>query len=315
MVRDGNLGVPGPGAAKRYHGSGHPMIASFEPGEWWPCTSAPPWEVRNSRTSPPPRSRRSTAATSTRASPRSRSGTSTTLHRAVKQAFRWGLVPRNVAAAVDPPRALPPEVAPFPPAEARTLLNAARGDRLEALYVLAVSTGMRQGEILGLGWEDADLDAGTLLVRRTLALARGGPRLAEPKTRGICRQVRLTAGAVEALGRHRERQAAERAAAAGDDWSDQGLVFATRIGTPIHRANLHAESWKPLLRRAGVRDVRFHDLRHTCAILLLTKGVHPKILSEMFGHSSIAITLDIFSHVIPGLGDAAAEAMEDALRD
>lgn len=181
--------------------------------------------------------------------------------------------------------------------------------------MLAVSAGMWQGEILGLGWEDADLEAGTARVRRTLTLARGGPRLAEPKTRGSRRQVRLTTSAVEALGRHRERQGAERAAAR-DGWDGSlGLVFATRVGTPIHRANLHAESWKPLLRRAGVRDVRFHDLRHTCATLLLTKGVHPKIVSEMLGHSSIAITLDIYSHVIPGLGDVAASAMEDALGD
>ena len=146
-----------------------------------------------------------------------------------------------------------------------------------------------------------------------LTLARGGPRLAEPKTRGSRRQVRLTAGAVEALGRHRERQGAERAAA-GDRWDGSlGLVFTTRIGTPIRRAKLHRESWKPLLQRAGVRDLRFHDLRHTCATLLLTKGVHPKIVSEMLGHSSIAITLDIYSHVIPGLGDASAEAMDDLL--
>jgi integrase len=238
----------------------------------------------------------------------------TTLHRALKQAVRWGLVPRNVAAAVDPPRARPPEVAPLSPAEARTLLEAARGDRLEALYVLAVTTGMRQGELLGLGWADADLEADVVRVRRTLTLARGGPRLAEPKTRGSRRQVRLTAGAVEALGRHRERQGAERAAA-GDNWNDNGLVFTTTIGTPIRRVKLHRESWKPLLRRAGVRDVRFHDLRHTCATLLLTKGVHPKIVSEMLGHSSVAITLDIYSHVIPGLQEAAVGAMEGVLRD
>ena len=92
-------------------------------------------------------------------------------------------------------------------------------------------------------------------------------------------------------------------------------MFRTRRGTPIRRDNLHARRWKPLLRRAGLPDIRFHDLRHTCATLLLTKGVHPKIVSEMLGHSSESITLDIYSHVIPGLGDAAARAMEDALKD
>ena len=172
---------------------------------------------------------------------------------------------------------------------------------------------MRQGELLGLKWEDVDLGSGTVRVRRTLTLARGSPRLTEPKTRGSRRSIALTTSAAVALERHRERQEAERAAA-GDKWREHGLVFPTRVGTPKRRDNLHDKSWKPLLRRAGLpHSTRFHDLRHTCATLLLTKGVHPKIVSEMLGHSSISITLDTYSHVIPGLGEAAASAMEDAL--
>jgi integrase len=159
-----------------------------------------------------------------------------------------------------------------------------------------------------------DLEARTVRVRRTLTLAKGGPRLTEPKTRGSRRQIRLTAGAVEELQRHRERQEAEDAAAGGK-WNDWSLVFCSRRGTPVRRDNLHDKHWKPLLRRSGLPDIRFHDLRHTCATLLLTKGVHPKIVSEMLGHSSIAITLDTYSHVIPGMQDAAAMAMEDALGD
>jgi integrase len=205
-----------------------------------------------------------------------------------------------------------PEMSPLSPIQARTLLDRARGDRLEALYFLAVSTGMRQGELLGLGWEDVDLEERTVRVRKTLTLAKGGPRLTEPKTRGSRRQIRFTSGAVEALERHRERQEAE-GAAAGGKWNDWGLVFCTRRGTPIRRDNLHDKHWKPLLKKCGLPDVRFHDLRHTCATLLLTKGVHPKIVSEMLGHSSIAITLDTYSHVIPGLGDVATKAMEDVL--
>jgi integrase len=136
----------------------------------------------------------------------------------------------------------------------------------------------------------------------------------EPKTRGSRRSIRLTSGAVEALKRHRERQESERAAA-GDKWKGQGLVFRTRRGTPIRPDNLHDKYWKPLLRRAGLPDIRFNnDLRHTCVTLLLTKCVHPKIVSEMLGHSSIAITLDTYSHVIPGLGEVPTSAMEDALR-
>ena len=238
----------------------------------------------------------------------------TTLHRALKQAVRWGLVPRNAAAEADPPRVRTPEMRPLSPTQARTLLDAARGNRLEALYVLAVTTGMRQGELLGLGWEDVDPEARTVRVRRTLTLAKGGPHLTEPKTPKSRRQIRLTSGAVVALERYQERQEAE-GARRGPGWNAQGLVFCTRRGTPIRRDNLHDKHWKPLLGRAGLPDIRFHDLRHTCATLLLTKGVHPKIVSEMLGHSSFAITLDTYSHVIPGLGDAAANAMEDALKE
>ncbi len=238
----------------------------------------------------------------------------TILHKALARAVAWQMVPRNVTDAVEPPRPAPREMRPLSPAEARKLLDAAQGDRLEALYVLAVTTGMRQGELLGLGWEDVDHEAGTVRVRRTLTLARGGPRLTEPKTPKSRRSIRLTSGAVEALERHRLGQQAERAAA-GEKWKDWGLVFATRVGTPIRRDNLHDKYWKPLLKRSGLPDTRFHDLRHTCATLLFTRGVHPKIVSEMLGHSSVSITLDIYSHVIPGLGDAAALAMEDALGD
>jgi integrase len=173
---------------------------------------------------------------------------------------------------------------------------------------------MRQGELLGLGWEDVDLEASTVRVKRTLTLARGGPRLTEPKTPRSRRSIRLTTGAVDTLERHRERQEAE-GAAAGDTWNAWDLVFCTRRGTPIRRDNLHDKHWKPLLRRSGLPDIRFHDLRHTCATLLLTKGVHPKIVSEMLGHSSIAITLDTYSHVIPGLGDVAVRAMEEVLKE
>jgi integrase len=200
-----------------------------------------------------------------------------------------------------------PEMSPLSRVQARKLLQTAEGNRLEALYVLAVTTGMRQGELLGLGWEDVDLEAGVVRVKRKLTLAKGGPRLTEPKTRGSRRQIRLTSSAVEALEKHRERQQTERAASNGS-WTDRGLVFCTGRGTLIRRDNLHAKHWKPLLRRAGLPDIRFHDLRHTCATLLLTKGVHPKIVSEMLGHSSIAITLDTYSHVILGLGDVAAVA-------
>ena len=122
----------------------------------------------------------------------------------------------------------------------------------------------------------------------------------------------LPHSAVAALLRHRDLQDAERSSSNGS-WQDRGLVFPNTLGTPMDYANLMPRHFKPLLRRAGLPSIRFHDLRHTCATLLLMKGVHPKIVSEMLGHSSVSITLDIYSHVIPGLGNAAALAMEDVL--
>jgi integrase len=151
----------------------------------------------------------------------------TTLHRALKQAVRWGLVPRNAAAEADPPRVRTPEMRPLSPIQARQLLQTLRSDRLKALYVLAVTTGMRQGELLSLRWEDLDLGAGVVRVRRTLTLAKGGPRLTEPKTRDSRRSVRLTTGAAEALGLHWKHQQDERTAAEYK-WKNWGLVFSTR---------------------------------------------------------------------------------------
>jgi integrase len=243
-----------------------------------------------------------------------------TLYGALKQAVEDGLIQRNPAAAVKPPRTDGSEMTPLSPIQAKTLLDTARAmdDRWSALYVLAVTTGLRQGELLGLGWEDVDLGSTTLRVRHTLqppGFPKGAPaRLTPPKTRRSLRSVHLPHSAVGALLRHRELQASERSRSNGT-WRDRGLVFPNTLGGYADYTNLMPRHFKPLLRRAGLPDIRFHDLRHTCATLLLTKGVHPKIVSEILGHSSIAITLDIYSHVIPGLGEAAALAMEDALGD
>jgi integrase len=234
------------------------------------------------------------------------------LHRALDQALRWGLVPRNVSEAVDLPKLQKKEIRPLSADEARRLLEAARGDRLEALYMLAIHCGLRQGELLGLRWENLDLETGTLQVRRTLTTTKGGPRFTAPKTAKSRRSIKLTAGAVDALRRHHDRQFEESTRLTGL-WQDYGLVFATTTGTPLNPSNLTSRFFKPLLKRAGLPDVRFHDLRHTCATLLLSKGVHPKLVQELLGHATIAITLDTYSHVLPGMGDQTANAMESAL--
>ncbi len=171
---------------------------------------------------------------------------------------------------------------------------------------------MDQAELLGLRWEDVDLEAATLQVRRVLTTAKEGPKFTAPKTAKSRRIVSLNRHAVEALRRHHDRQFEESTRFA-DEWQDYGLVFVTTTGTPINPRNLTGRSFKPLLKRAGLPDVRFHDLRHTCAPLLLSSGVHPKLVQELLGHATIAITLDTYSHVLPGMGDQAANAMETAL--
>ncbi len=215
----------------------------------------------------------------------------------MKQAVTWSLIPRNVTEAVEPPREQKKEIRPLDEDQVKRLLKAVRGDQLEALYVLAITTGMRSGELLGLRWEDVDLQTGTLQVRRTVFNGRIEP----PKTLKGKRSIRLTQTSITALRKHPR----------ASEW-----IFSTKVGTPMSVHNLHNRSWKPLLKKTALPlDTRFHDLRHTAATLLLSRGVHPKIVQELLGHSSISITLDTYSHVLPNMQEKAVEAMEDIFGD
>jgi integrase len=234
------------------------------------------------------------------------------LRRGLAQAVDWHLTQRNVADVVKPPRPVPKEIVALSADETRRLLDAAAEDRLEALYVLAVHTGMRQGEMLALRWQDVDIENAVLSVRRTLTRRGGKIAFGQPKTKKSRRSIRLTPQAVDALRAHLERQLRDMEIL-GDHYQDQGLIFTTDTGAPINPSNLRQRSFTPLLKRAGLPHMRFHDLRHTCATLLLSRGVHPKFVQELLGHATIAITLDTYSHVIPSMGDATAKAMEDAL--
>ena len=234
------------------------------------------------------------------------------LRRALNHAMRWGLVGRNVAALVSPPRAQMVEVDPFDPEEARLFLEAIHDDRLEALYTVALAVGLRQGEALGLRWQDVDLRAGTLAVRHSLQKIRGVFRLVEPKTRRSRRTVHLPAVVVEGLQAHRARQAEERLRAA-QLWEDHGLVFCTELGRPLDAPNV-THRFQRVLREAGLRRQRFHDLRHACGSLLLAQGVSPRVVMEVLGHSQVTLTLNTYSHVIPSLGREAADRMDDVLR-
>ena len=193
------------------------------------------------------------------------------------------------------------------------MLEAARGHRLEALYMLSLSTGMRQGELLALKWDDVDLEGGVLRARRTLTKTGKVYAIGEPKTKNSRRVIRLSGAAVEALRGHLSRQLGEMERM-GSLYRPGGLVFATEVGTIINPSNVRNRSLRLLLKAAGLRPVRFHDLRHTCATLLLSKNVNPKIVSEMLGHASVSITLDVYSHLMPDMQDKAAKALEEILR-
>ncbi len=224
-----------------------------------------------------------------------------TIRKALKDAVRLQLLSRNVADAAIPPRAAKSEIEPLTQDQMRTLLEAARGDKLECLYVLAVTTGMRQGELLGLQWKDVDLDGGKLRVNRSVYEGVTSP----PKTSAGRRTIRLSKLAVAALRKHRLNAARQRIS----EW-----VFPNAHGTPIGHQNLHNRSWKPLLKRAGLsHSVRFHDLRHSCISLLLARGVPVKVVSEMSGHADISVTLSVYGHVLPDMQGTAADGMDEAL--
>ena len=236
-----------------------------------------------------------------------------TLHKALKQAVMDGLIPRNATDAVKSPRPASKEIRPLNREQARTLLNAARGDRFEAVYVLAITTGLREGELLALRWEDIDLEESKLSVRRSLSVTKAGLSFHAPKSAKSRRSVQLTARAIDALRQHRAAQSSERLRL-GSLWENNDLVFPGYSGQPMRSYSLTGNPFKRLLKRADLpQATRFHDLRHTCATLLLLKGVHPKFVQELLGHATISITLDTYSHVLPAMGDQASKAMEEAL--
>jgi integrase len=239
-------------------------------------------------------------------SPRGRQMAFDELHHALDQGVQWGMIPRNVCDAVTRPRAPRPAMQVLTPERVNVLLKAAREDRFHALYVLAVSTGLRQGELLGLQWDDVDLAGALLHVRNSLHEVSGRLWLDEPKTPKAKRPVDLPKIAVVALRKHRGRMLAEG--------HPHGLVFCDTQGGPIRKSNLVRRSFLPLLESAGLPRIRFHDLRHTAATLLLLHGVHPKVVQERLGHSQISITLDTYSHVLPSMGREAADKLDAIFR-
>lgn len=235
------------------------------------------------------------------------------LHRSLGQAVRWRLAIVNVAALVDPPQVVRKEMIALSPEQVRRMLEAARGERMEALFAVAVTAGLRRGELMALRWSEVDLDSGSIRVVGSLARARkAGQSITNPKTARSRRRVELTAIAVEALVRHRVQQARERLAA-GPFWQERDLVFANLRGGFLDVKDVYG-AYRRILDQGGLPRTRFHDLRHTAATLMLSRGVHPKVASEMLGHSTVAITLDLYSHVTETMQREAARVVDDLLR-
>ena len=198
--------------------------------------------------------------------------------------------------------------------EVRKFLVVARevGIEAEAFYTIAVETGMRKGEICGLRWDDVDFTNRTLAVKRTLLKAGPEPVLGPPKN-GRGRAIVISPQATSLLRKHRAKQS-ELKLSAGDAYADKGFVFAKENGDPIQINNFGQRSFADLIEKAEVKNIRFHDLRHTCATLLLANGVNPKIVQERLGHSDISMTLNRYSHVTPTMQDQAARLLGDALQ-
>lgn len=237
------------------------------------------------------------------------------IHVALQRAVEDGVLGRNVAALVG--RSNRPKVRRI---EMRTIasddqprrfLESAKGERLEALLVLAITTGMRRGELLALRWKDVDLKRGVLAVTGALQGGRRDRLTIDTPKSGKARSVALGAVAVNALRAHQARQEEERDLI-GPEWRDLGLVFATEWGDYLSPSTLR-DALDRVLAKAGLPRIRFHDLRHTAATLMLSRGVHPKMASEMLGHSTVAITLDLYSHVTANLQRQAADAIDAAV--
>ena len=223
---------------------------------------------------------------------------------ALKDAVSWGLLARNPAAHVDPPRVARPEMQVWTQKEVQRFLVSVADDRFYALWTVLLATGLRRGEALGLRWDDVDLDRRRLSIQRAVTVVDYEIVVSEPKTARGRRSVSIDPTTAAVLFAHRKRQLEERMAW-GPAWQDSGYVFTTEDGRVLHPQRV-TQVFKRLASEAGLPPIRLHGLRHTAATLALTAGIHPKVVSERLGHATVGITLDTYSHVGEGLQEEAA---------
>ena len=234
------------------------------------------------------------------------------LHHALDQAVKWGLLGRNPADAVVRPKTKRSEMKVLDDTQVRSLLMAARGSRFEVLFQVAVTTGLREGELLGLKWSDLDWKTRRIQVQRQVQRQTGkGIVFTEPKSAAGRRSVVLGTATIEKLREHFQAQQLERQTA-GDLWQEHDLVFPSTVGTPLDHRNV-LKVFKEFLELACLPVIRFHDLRHTAATMMLQQGVHPKVVQERLGHAEISLTLNTYSHVLPSMQEEAAEAVDSLI--
>lgn len=243
-------------------------------------------------------------------SPRTVRLTHSVIREALQHALEWNMVARNVADATKPPRAVRPKVEVWNAEEAQRFLAVAENDGYSPIWLVALTTGMRQGELCALRWEDIDFKRGVLHIRHTLMTVKGEQALREPKTRSGRRTITLSPVCLSALTDHHDRQRFQRMNA--DEWHDQDAVFAASNGGWLDHGNL-TRSYNALIPKAEVKRIPFHGLRHTHATLLLKEGINVKVVSERLGHANIGVTLDTYAHVLPSMQQQAADGIDAAL--
>jgi len=234
------------------------------------------------------------------------------LHKSLKQATRWDMISANPAASVDRPKQRRVEMTAWTEEQARSFLSGVKESRHVNLYFLAIATGLRQGELLGLQWKDVDWGGSRLQIQRQVQRIKGkGLVFTEPKSRAGRRSVVLGPSSMARLKAQRMLQDAEKAFS-GKRWEEHDLIFASTRGTPLDQSNVVMD-FKAHLRRLGLPEIRFHDLRHTAATIMLQEGIPSKVVQERLGHSQISVTLDTYSHVLPSMQEEAALKVDELL--